>query len=246
MRLIVILALLVALAAPASQALFGWGLQAQDFAGQGDQTLRAAGYAFSIWSVIYLGLIAYAVYQALPAQSDHPALAKLRGPSAFTIAACGAWICASALNWRWATVVINISAAAMLTLALSRQATGRKDVKDQSFVWWPLGLLAGWLTIASGINLLTVLTAERLIPAGSLVWAFSGIAAIGLAAVFGLRATRLLAYGLPITWGLVAVWVAERHDKPSVALAALAAAALVAAFAVWTAWKTPASTVNPR
>jgi hypothetical protein len=246
MRLLVLLALVAALAAPASQALFGWGLQAQDFAGQGDQTLRAAGYAFSIWGVIYLGLIAYAVYQALPAQSGNPTLAKLRGASAFTIAACGAWICASALNWRWATVVIIVSAATVLTLALARQAAGRKNPRDSAFVWWPLGLLAGWLTIASGINVLTVLTAERLIPAGSPVWAFSGIAAVGLAAISGLHATRLTAYGLPITWGLVAVWVAERHDKPGVALAALAAASLVAALAVWTAWIARAPTANPR
>lgn len=236
MRWLVILALLAALAAPASQAIFGWGLQAQDFAEQGDRTLRAEGYAFSIWSVIYLGLIAYGVYQAVPAQSAHPALAKLRGPSAFTIAACGAWICASALNWRWATVVIIVSAAAALTLALARQAKISSTPKDLAFIWWPLGLLAGWLTIASGINLLTVLTAERLIAAGSLAWAYAGVAAISVAAVAGLRATRLVAYGIPITWGLVAVWVAERGDKPSVALAALAAAVLVAAYALWTAW----------
>ena len=29
-----------------------------------------AGYVFAIWGVIYLGWIAFAVYQALPAQRD--------------------------------------------------------------------------------------------------------------------------------------------------------------------------------
>jgi hypothetical protein len=33
-----------------------------------------AGYVFSIWGLIYIGLIAYAVFQALPSQRDNPRL----------------------------------------------------------------------------------------------------------------------------------------------------------------------------
>ena len=33
-----------------------------------------AGYVFAIWGIIYIGLIAYAVYQALPSQKDNPRL----------------------------------------------------------------------------------------------------------------------------------------------------------------------------
>ena len=36
-----------------------------------------AGYVFSIWGVIYLLLLAYTVYQALPAQKDNPTLKKI-------------------------------------------------------------------------------------------------------------------------------------------------------------------------
>ncbi len=31
-----------------------------------------AGYVFSIWGIIYIGLIAYAIFQALPSQKDNP------------------------------------------------------------------------------------------------------------------------------------------------------------------------------
>jgi benzodiazapine receptor len=31
-----------------------------------------AGYVFAIWGVIYIGLIAYGIYQALPAQKNNP------------------------------------------------------------------------------------------------------------------------------------------------------------------------------
>src|SRR5512136_2836448 len=35
-----------------------------------------AGYVFSIWGLIYIGLIAYAVFQALPAQRENPRLRR--------------------------------------------------------------------------------------------------------------------------------------------------------------------------
>ena len=33
-----------------------------------------AGYVFSIWGLIYIGLIAYAIFQALPSQRENPRL----------------------------------------------------------------------------------------------------------------------------------------------------------------------------
>jgi benzodiazapine receptor len=33
-----------------------------------------AGYVFAIWGLIYIGLLAYAVYQALPSQKENPRL----------------------------------------------------------------------------------------------------------------------------------------------------------------------------
>ena len=33
-----------------------------------------AGYVFSIWGLIYLGLIAFAIFQALPSQRENPRL----------------------------------------------------------------------------------------------------------------------------------------------------------------------------
>ncbi|MCJ7534702.1 MAG: hypothetical protein MUO57_04125, partial [Anaerolineales bacterium] len=36
-----------------------------------------AGYVFSIWGLIYVGLIAYAIYQVLPAQRENPRLRSI-------------------------------------------------------------------------------------------------------------------------------------------------------------------------
>ena len=64
-----ILILIAAFAAPFvgyAQMALDWGLSPSEFSADGDGTLRVAGYAFSIWAVIYGWLIVYGVYQALP------------------------------------------------------------------------------------------------------------------------------------------------------------------------------------
>lgn len=238
-KLLVIGAVAFALGAPAAQAILGFGLSPSEFAGQGDGILRAASYAFSIWSLIYTGLIAYAVYQALPRNDDSAVLASLALPSAFAIAGCGAWVLASAFDARWLSVAIILSSAVVLTLTLirTRALADRPRGAEHLFVWWPLAGLAGWLTIASALNIVTVLAAEGLLAEAPKAAAFAGIVAVLIAALAVLYRSALAAYGVPIAWGFVAVWVAERGAKPDVASLALGAAVLVAVYAAWQAFR---------
>ncbi|MGA0608542.1 hypothetical protein ACO2Q0_21325 [Phenylobacterium sp. VNQ135] len=239
-KLAVIAAVAFAIAAPAAQAVLDIGLSASQFADQGDSTLRAAGYAFSIWSLIYLGLIAYALWQALPRNTGNPAIRALAWPSALAIALTGAWIFASALNERWLTVAIIVAAAAAMVFGLMRASRGKSTFMDWLLVWWPLGLLGGWLTIASAVNILTVMTAEGLIGSGSaLLYGMAGVIATAAVALWVLRRTAVLPYGAAVTWGLVAVWVAERPGEPALAWLAMACAVVVGLAALW--WGRPAT-----
>lgn len=233
--LAVLVAVAFAIAAPVLQATLHLGLSQREFAADGAATLRAAGYAFSIWGLIYAGLIAYAVWQALPANRDRPLMAAVGWPAAVAITGCGAWIFASAADAKWLSVGIIVCSAVSLTVGLWRAPRpARSDTRDRLLVAWPLGLLAGWLTIASAINILTVLTAKGAItPDSAIPAALCGVAVVGALALLVLNRTGLTAFGLPIAWGLVAVWVAETQ-KSAVAMTALLIAIVVAAYAVWT------------
>lgn len=226
-----------AIGSPIAQALGDVGLSPAEFAREGDRTLRAAGYAFSIWGVIYAGLAAFAVYQALPRNRDDPLLQRIAGPAFVAIAGTGLWIWASAFDARWASVGIIVVSAAVLTVGLVRAARARAahSLGTRAFVWWPLSLLAGWLTIASALNILTVLTAENLIDGAERAAAYAGVAVVLVVTLLVLRASRLAAYSIPIAWGLVAVWVAEQASKPTVAPVALGAAGVIGAYAAWLA-----------
>src|SRR5512137_2444645 len=50
-----------------------------------------AGYVFSIWSVIYLGLLAFTIYQALPSRRADPLLRRLGWLPALTGVLNVAW-----------------------------------------------------------------------------------------------------------------------------------------------------------
>ena len=226
--LAVVLAVVAAIAIPAIQMTQNIGLSAAEFSGQGDQTLRAASYAFSIWGLIYLGLAAYAVYQ-LTVALETPTLRAIGWPSALAVAGCGAWILASAFNQQWLSVAIIVVSAATMVAGLMRAHAEAPSpaFRDRLLIVWPLGLLAGWLTIASAINILTVLTAQGIIGP-DLTWAVIGVAAVLL--VGGFVGWRLgsAAYLVSIIWGLAGVYVAEQADKPIAAWLAAGAALLLA------------------
>jgi hypothetical protein len=228
-KLAVLGAVAVALLVPASQAAFGWGQTASEFSESGDETLRAAGWAFSIWGLIYVGLAAFAVYQL---GNRSGALRRVRWPAAAAALGCGLWIAAAAVDSRWLTVLI-ISASAVAAVAAAWTARGSAKAGELAFrllALWPLSLLAGWLTIATLVNLLTVLTAEGLVTGSARGWAaLAGVAtATVIAAAVTLRA-RMSLYAAPVVWGLVAVTAAARQDaQPVLAAVALGAGLLLA------------------
>ena len=236
-RAFVCLGVAVALAAPASQAIWGWGLSAAEFSASGDSTLRVAGYAFSIWSVIYLCLVAYAI-RRIAGGPGSPTEAKLDGPLALASLGCGLWIIAAGLDLRWLTVAIIFAAltAALAGVSLIARAGGIRTWRDRAKLLWPASLLAGWLTVASVVNLVTMMTAQGLIAdASAPAAAMAAIVAAGVISAAILITTRFPSYILPVAWGLIGAFVAEREDKPMVAMLALGCAVLLlaAAAVVW-------------
>ncbi|MGH7021716.1 MAG: hypothetical protein ACREEY_17690, partial [Brevundimonas sp.] len=121
----------------------------------------------------------------------------------------------------------------LLANAKTIRMTGVMD-RDRWFLIWPLAALAGWLTIAAPLNLITTMTAFEALPAAlsPTGWA---IAAIGIVVLVGAAVTmslRTLAYALAIAWGLVGAFVAEQERNPVLGFVALGAAFLLVVAAV--------------
>jgi hypothetical protein len=217
-----------AIGVPIAQGLMSFGLSPAAFASDGNQTLRAAPYAFSIWGVIYAALVAYGAYQAWPRTPNSALMGAVGWPAVVAIAACGLWILASAFDQRIATVIIIMLAAVTLARTVLPATTLAFSIRERIVVLWPLQLLAGWLTVASAINLLLVLTGYGVITEGSAPLAAGlGVLVLLGVGVWGVVRFSALAFAVPIAWGLAAVYVAEYAHRPFVALIAAAGALLI-------------------
>jgi len=167
-RLIVLGAVLFAIIVAYGQMGLGWGQSAAEFAADSDATLKVVGWAFAIWGLIYVGLLAYGVRQALPQTGESDLIHALGWPSAAAFAGIGLWIVAAAFDWEMATIVLIFGSLAVLLVPLLANAgrirgLGKAD-RDRWLTIWPLALLAGWLTIAAPVNLVTVATGNGDLP----------------------------------------------------------------------------------
>jgi translocator protein len=160
--------------------------------------LTPAGYAFSIWGLIYLGLILFSIYQAMPSQTDN--YKQVRGFYLLNCVANCVWI------WLWHHQLIAASVGAMLVILASLIAINFNLTKADSLIARvPLGIYFGWITVATLANI-----AVCFVYLGIEVSITLACVAITIAAICGVIFSLKLknaAYGLAITWGIVAIAV---------------------------------------
>src|SRR3954463_6778342 len=109
--------------------------------------LTPADYAFSIWSLIYVGLTAFSIYQLLARRFE-----VVRTPYILSCVLNCAWI----YFWLFDSVLICllIIIALLLSLLWTYHAGSPGNSRgDTWFVKAPLELYSGWVTVASLINL---------------------------------------------------------------------------------------------
>jgi benzodiazapine receptor len=197
-----------------------------------------AGYVFSIWGLIYLGLIAFAVYQALPAQRENPRLRSIGWLFVLASAANIAWI----FLWHYevfpATLVVMLVLLASLIAIYLRLGTGRTSVSraETWLVRVPFSIYLGWITVATIANATQLLyflgwNGGFLSPE---VWT-AIILAVAVAVAWLMAITRRdVAYLLVLVWAFIGI--ANKHaGTPAVSTAAWIATALVGAAVIWSA-----------
>ena len=204
----------------------------------GDPPTTPAGYAFSIWSLIFAGSIAYAVRQALPRQAARPLFRAMGWGTAVAFLATAAWpLVAQQRDWVWATVAIFLVIAWGLGVAV--RAVGREASLaplDRWTVRAPIALFLGWASIASFANVGLALRWSGITrPGGETIVAVVLLAAAtAVAAWVTVRTHGEAWYAGAVAWGAIAIAVADfggwrRAPDPVVGTAALIATAIVLA-----------------
>jgi len=168
---------------------------------QDDPPVQPAGYAFSIWGLIYLWLIAGTGFGLL-ARADAPGWRAGRAPLFLSLAVGSSWIAVAQISVIAATVQIWIMLIAAL-VALAR--TGRSDRWLQVE---PVGAYAGWLTAAASVSVGLVLGGYGIASETVAAWAALVLALVIASAMQRVRPDSL-AYPAAVIWALAGVIVAN-------------------------------------
>ena len=168
---------------------------------QDNPPVQPAGYAFSIWGLIYLWLVAGAAF-GLIKRSDDPDWEAMRPPLVISLLVGATWLPVANVSPVAATVLIWIMLGAAFVSLFRVGDTDR---------WWqqaPVAIYAGWLTAASCVSIGLLLGGYGILS-GTLAALVALAIALVIALVAQYRLHRAPEYGITVIWALVAVIVAN-------------------------------------
>ncbi len=182
--------------------------------------LTPAGYAFSIWSLIYLGLIIFSVYQLLSAN-----LTRFRSIRSLYIVSC-VLNCAWIFFWHREQIAVCLVIILMLLavlLMIRYKLQGELPFKEIWLVLAPFGIYAGWVTAATLVNFDILLASMGVTMSGS------AANVLGVALIIGAAAAAVLAriklydffYPLAVAWAITAIAVKQSGNTAIVVAAAV-------------------------
>lgn len=212
----------------------GIGLPIGDQSDGSRTIITPAGWAFSIWSLLYAGSFAFAIYQALAATRDNARIAALRLPAVGTFLGNAVWAAyAQIFGLSFVSSLILLATLVCALAAYRRLSAWPNDLAagERWLARLPLSALSAWLTAAAIVNIAASLryhgiqAEEAAATIGAAVVVVGGI----IAALALLRTGGNAAYALVFMWALAAIHGSGGQESALVAGACAMAALLVGA-----------------
>ncbi len=192
--------------------------------------ITPAGYAFSIWGLIYLLSLALAVYQALPSQRERGVHRRTGWWLVGAFTASALWVPIFGTETIWLSqVVILVLVACLVGAAYAFRQTGpARDTAERFLLRLPVTVYLGWATLAStagfGLTFRSFGLPERESPATAVALVLLLVATVGSVIVVA-RLVALAGFAFTAGWALVGIAVGTYATE--IRFAALVALAVV-------------------
>jgi benzodiazapine receptor len=144
------------------------------------------GFVFAVWGIIYMGLIGYSIFQALPSQAANP---RLRAVAPWFLAngiANTGWLFLWHYGFHAVTFAAMLAVLATLVVIYLQLRSSPAPLIERVLVQGPFSIYLGWILVATLVN------------GGVLGWEL-GWQAVGPTATW--VGILLLAVGLGVNWG---------------------------------------------
>ncbi len=195
------------------------GIDTGEVSDKYDTHITPAGYAFAIWSLIYLGMIAFSIYQALPSKAE-----RFRGLRRIYIVSCVA-NCAWLYVWSQEAIVVCLGIIIVLLIAVGIINVKLRETETLGELWLakvPFGIYFGWVTAATILNAtiaLVYLGVKLPDSTSNLIGAVLILIAAALGAFVRWKLKSYF-YPLAIAWALTAIAVQQSGQTIVVVAAA--------------------------
>lgn len=168
-----------------------------------------AGYVFSIWGIIYIGLISIAIFQALPSQQTNPRMQSTGWWIAIGGIANSSWI----FLWHYKQFPLTLVAMLILLFSLIIVYLRLRDYKviissmEKWMVHLPTSIYLGWITVATVANITSLLDYLRWDGFGLSpeLWVSIVLIAVLAIAMMMNLSRRDLAFTVVLLWALAGI-----------------------------------------
>ncbi len=196
------------------------GVMTNEISDRYPTVVTPAGYAFSIWGLIYFGMIAFTIYQLLPSK-----LVRFRNIRTLYIVSC-VFNCGWLYFWHQYSIGICVVLilGLLATLALINiKLKDAQSVRDAVFTKAPFGIYFGWVTAAAIVNFVLYLKYIGVEMSDS-SWNLLGGGCLILATLVALLVRvklRNFFYPLAIAWAITGIAIQQRGNTAVILTAAI-------------------------
>ena len=193
-----------------------------------------ADYAFSIWGVIYIGLLAFSGFMLYQAFTNGKFTEFISKTSFWFIVAnigTSLWVIAWLYEYTGLSVAIMFLILAKLLKIIVNNDMELWDAPFSviAFYWWPICIYSGWISVASIANMASWLTVIGWDGAvfSEVEWTVIMIAIAVVINILMVHLRNMREYALVGVWALVAIYIRHQETEEFIAITALAGAILI-------------------
>ena len=194
-----------------------------------------AGYAFSIWGIIYLGLFGFVIYTGkslvIKKEADDGVVLKIGWWFILSCLANSLWILFWVNDQLWVTVLLMLFllfSLVKIILNLNMEMEYH-PLKKYVLIYWPFAIYTGWISVAfiADISAFLVKMNWNGFGLSPVIWTLIMIIVAGLLNIVMIRKRNLREFAIAGVWALVAIAVENFQVEQSIFYTAIFVAVII-------------------